>query len=232
MAYRRTVPDRIQSAVLAAAVHLALGYALVAGLEIDLAPARTTALKLFDIRETPPPPPEPPAPADAEAPDEAAPPDLTAEAAAIVVPDPIVLPPILLRLFAAETPGTGGEASQGAAAVAGAGTGGGGEGNGTGGGGVAVGSHRIAGDITDADYPEAAARSRAGGTVLVRYTVTPDGRATGCFSTRSSGNAELDHATCRLIERRFRFEPARNAAGEPVADVRYWEQRWWLERRR
>ena len=224
MAYRRTHTDRITSALAVAAIHALFGYALVTGLKLAPAPTGTVpALKVFDVPEPPPPPPQPPEPpTPAEAPDEAAAPILKAEASAIVAPEPIVRPPDPPPILAAETPGTGSETSQGAADQAGPGTGAGG---------IAIGSRRIAGDITDADYPEAAARARVEGVVQVSYTVLPNGRATRCFSTRSSGSAELDTATCRLIVQRFRFEPARDAAGKPVPEARYWEQTWWLERR-
>jgi periplasmic protein TonB len=45
----------------------------------------------------------------------------------------------------------------------------------------------------------------------------------------SSGHPELDATTCRLIERRFRFEPARDAHGDLTEDIKAWQQIWWLE---
>lgn len=66
--------------------------------------------------------------------------------------------------------------------------------------------------------------------MFVRFTVGTDGRAGGCTVMRSSGNAELDATTCRLIERRFRFDPARDTQGRLVSDVKGWEQVWWLVR--
>ena len=56
-----------------------------------------------------------------------------------------------------------------------------------------------------------------------------NGRAGGCTVVRSSGHAALDATTCRLIEKRFRFEPARDAQGRPVQELRGWKQDWWLE---
>ena len=59
------------------------------------------------------------------------------------------------------------------------------------------------------------------------YTVEPDGRATGCRITASSGSAELDSHTCRLIEQRFRFRPSLDGRGRPVrsriVQDHYWE---------
>jgi periplasmic protein TonB len=67
--------------------------------------------------------------------------------------------------------------------------------------------------------------------VLVRFSVGTDGRANGCTVMESSGHPDLDATTCRLIERRFRFEPAKDARGHAVPDVKAWQQVWWLEPR-
>ena len=65
----------------------------------------------------------------------------------------------------------------------------------------------------------------------MRFTVATDGRAGGCAVMRSSGSADLDSTTCRLIERRFRFTPARVAGGRAVPELRGWRQDWWFEPR-
>ena len=70
-----------------------------------------------------------------------------------------------------------------------------------------------------------------GGEVEVRFTIEATGRVTGCRVSRSSGDASLDATTCRLIEERFRFKPATNAAGEAIRSPYGWRQSWWLERR-
>src|SRR3546814_7515327 len=101
--------------------------------------------------------------------------------------------------------------------------------SGTGGGTKAV---LVSGRIEDRDYPKQAARAKIGGEVEVRFTIQPTGRVTGCRVTRSSGDPALDATTCRLIADRFRFRPATNAAGEPVASDYGWRQSWWLESRR
>lgn len=64
---------------------------------------------------------------------------------------------------------------------------------------------------------------------MVRFTVGIDGRARDCRVITSSGHAVLDATTCRLIEARFRYAPARDAAGQPVAEERGWRQRWWID---
>ena len=71
-----------------------------------------------------------------------------------------------------------------------------------------------------ADYPRWAWERGIGGTVGVRFTVALDGRVANCRITRSSGHRELDVWTCDLLQRRYRFAPARGEDGAPVpADV-------------
>lgn len=224
-------------------VHGVLGYALIAGLNVRIVPVLGETLKIFDVRETPPPPlpppvKEPPARSHAHT-GAAAPPNKMAVPAAILVPPPairIVVPP---PVAAAAVPGPGSASVAGAATRDGPGTGGGGTGIGTGtgsggsgtGGGGGSGATLIGGHIRDSDYPRGASKARAGGTVIVRFSVGIDGRASGCKVTTSSGNAELDATTCRLIEQRFRYAPARDGQGRPVTEVKGWKQTWWLEPR-
>jgi protein TonB len=70
--------------------------------------------------------------------------------------------------------------------------------------------------ISDADYPASALASGEQGRVAFRLTIAPNGRATDCVVTASSGSAALDGATCRLMISRARFTPARDSAGNPV----------------
>ena len=61
------------------------------------------------------------------------------------------------------------------------------------------------------------------GRVQFELTVSPQGRATDCRIVTSSGSTMLDEWTCEIMVRRARFRPARDAAGNPVADaVRAW----------
>ena len=57
------------------------------------------------------------------------------------------------------------------------------------------------------------------GTVGVRIAVGPSGRPSGCQVTRSSGNAGLDSTTCRLLQQRLQFSPARDRNGNPTTTV-------------
>jgi protein TonB len=113
---------------------------------------------------------------------------------------------------ASTTPGTGtGSGGEGSGAGAGRG------GSGTGGGGVPTRAQRIAGALDYRDYP--GRRSDRVESVGVRFTVEPSGSVSNCRVTQSSGNARVDAATCRIIEQRFRYSPARSAAGEPVQSI-------------
>ena len=140
-------------------------------------------------------------------------------------PSPPPPPAPLARPTSAEVaidPGSG--QASGLGAVPGSGAGQGGEGTGSGAGGAGSGRgagpvtppQRIEGALTHADYRRARPPEGAAGTVVVGFRVRTDGRADRCAVIRSSGFAVFDDATCRLIERRFRFRPARDAAGRPI----------------
>jgi TonB family protein len=75
-------------------------------------------------------------------------------------------------------------------------------------------SSRIAGSITDADYPASAIRTGAQGLVRVRLTLAPNGAVTGCSILSSSGNSALDATTCALMQRRFRYAPSAQTSVE------------------
>lgn len=81
--------------------------------------------------------------------------------------------------------------------------------------------------IDSDDYPDAARRAGEEGIARARYTITTEGRATGCSIVASSGHARLDAATCAKIERRFRFEPAREG-DLAVEETRTQAVRWRL----
>ena len=225
--------DRFASVVAVAVLHVAVGYALLTGAGVTALAGESERLKVFDVAVPAPPPPQ-----QDEAPEpegEAAPPALEARPSAILAPPPRVQ--VEQPVAAAPVAGPGAEATTGAAPVpgpgtgaggGGAGTGSGGSGSGAGGGGAASRPRLLSGRIVNADYPRAAYRARAEGTVTVSYWVGVDGRASRCRTVRSSGHAELDAATCRLVVERYRYEPARNAAGEAIPYLTGWQQRWWI----
>jgi len=117
----------------------------------------------------------------------------------------------------------------------GEGTGAGGVGAGTGsgrggagGGGIPVRKlEKIAGDINSArDYPKKTRDLRIGHSVTILLGVGTDGRVTDCRVTTPSPDAEADAITCRLATERFRFRPAADANGNPIAGKYAWRQRW------
>lgn len=233
--------ERVTAAVGVAVLEALLGYALITALQVGRSLPGAEALKVLGLTpEAPPPPPKKPKPpppkSRTRSPEgAAAPPNLRSTPTEIVRPPP---PPILFPppppVAAAPIAGIGAAPTAGAAPVAGPGTGAGGEGNGTGsglggngtgsgggsgtGGGLPGGSppRHIKGRIKDRDYPEAARAVGAHGAVQVRYTVQVNGRAVNCRILRSSGNTAIDETTCRLIQERFRFKPAKNERGRPV----------------
>lgn len=235
--------DRLIAGSATAVLTVLIGAALLAGWASPGLLPTSESISAFNVAPEPPPPPPAEQPRQDRAPREegaAAPPNRRATPRPVVAPPP-KLPPITNPPPAAPVAGTGPDSEAGAAERPGPGTGAGGignglgagqGGNGTGGGGGGQRARHVRGTIRDRDYPRNASRERVGGTVTVRFTVQTDGRVRGCSVMQSSGNADLDATTCRLIEERFRYEPARNAAGEPIASETGWRQDWWLEPRR
>jgi periplasmic protein TonB len=234
--------DRLASMAGVVVMHVALGWVLISGLGADMVRGVSESLETFNVAPPPPPPPieEAPAPrTERAAPEEAAPaaPPAPAaeEKAPAVEPTPglDVPPPVAAGLVPSGPAGSAGSAGPGTGSGAGgqgSGTGAGGAGSGSGGGGGSR-ARLVSGQIVRADYPRAAVEARAEGRVEVRFTVTPDGGVRNCRVHRSSGSAALDQTTCRLIEQRFRWTPARDARGNPVAEEAGWQQTWWFDRR-
>ena len=73
-----------------------------------------------------------------------------------------------------------------------------------------------AGEVSEADYPADLAQGNVGGTTIVRYRVAAHGRVDTCNVTESSGSPVLDRTVCMVIQRRFRYQPAADAAGRPT----------------
>ncbi|QJB69551.1 energy transducer TonB [Parasphingorhabdus halotolerans] len=237
--------QRIKSLVAVIVIHAVLGYALVSGTGVDISSAVSDGFKVIAL--SPEPPPEPvrePAPKKAEAKEAegaASAENLKAKPTQIVAPKPKVKLKVKSPVRAAPKPGPGNDATAGAsdrkgpgfgAGGAGDGTGSGRGGDGSGGGGMVSGPAHKSGAITRKDIPRAVWKSGVGGTVVARFMVEPDGRATACEIRQSSGYAELDNETCRLLTTRFRFEPARDAQGKGIRAAYGWRQDWWHGRRK
>ncbi|WP_375381281.1 energy transducer TonB [uncultured Sphingomonas sp.] len=83
----------------------------------------------------------------------------------------------------------------------------------------------------DADsYPAAAIRRSAQGRTVARLAIGTDGRVTGCTILTSSGDADLDAATCAVSLRAGHFAPARGADGAAITSSYTLPVRWVLPR--
>jgi periplasmic protein TonB len=247
--------DRIKSAFGAAIFHALLGYAFITSLGIDVAEVVDDRLKIFDVpnMEVPPPiqeavplkeatkepsPRRKPAPKDPEG--AAAPPNIKSKPTEIVAPKPEIRLPVPSPVIAAPIAGPGAAATSGNAPFKGPGTGAGGIGTGTGsgrwgnggGGGGGAGIAReprlIREGVSDRDYPQAAMAAGVQGTVHMRFLIATDGRIGQCRVTRSSGNAQLDRDTCRVMQRRLLYRPAADIYGRAVPAWVEGVQEWYL----
>lgn len=88
----------------------------------------------------------------------------------------------------------------------------------------------LGGVFRAADYPRAAMMRGEEGRVAISVAVAADGRVTGCRVTASSGSRALDEGTCRVMTERARYAPARDGAGEAVADEVAEQVGWALPR--
>lgn len=232
--------DRIRAALPTMAIVGAITYVLVTGLAMNDSIDHDSTLTTFQVAPVRPPQPviRPKTIASHRPNGAAAPPNRRAHSTELVAPPVIVERPV--PIVVATLPGQGTQTNTGAAPFPGPGTGAGGSGNGSGSGSGGDGDgggdgdetppRHIRGRIKDSDYPEAAADAGIGGTVSVRYHVEIDGHVTGCQVTHGSGSALLDATTCRLIEKRFRYDPSRDADGRPVRSIVVVDHDWIMQR--
>ncbi|WP_447727033.1 energy transducer TonB [Sphingomonas koreensis] len=214
--------SRVVASVIVAIILAALGYVFVTGLAYKYVKEKVEKMDVFDIEEPPPPPeevPPPPPPPDTPVP----PPPTT-----VVVQKPIVelpSPPVQIDMRteippqqpptppappnppAPPQPPPPPVISKAAAA----------KGN-------------PASWVTNDDYPPAALRAGEQGVVGVSWEVNAAGRAVNCQVTAPSGSAALDRTTCQLVERRARYSPALDAAGNAIAGGRKGQRfRWQIQ---
>ncbi|RHW17909.1 energy transducer TonB [Sphingomonas gilva] len=209
MAYadRNQGSSRIVAIVIVALIHAVLGYVLITGLAYNVVKKVAEDLNTFDVKEEPPPPEEEPPPP---------PPDQPMEPPPVVAPPPIVQtntpPPVIMQTVRTPPPvfvptpiappapppaPPAPPAVSKAAAVRG-----------------------NPGDWFPLDdYPPDAQRRGEEGTVRVRLSIDTRGRVSDCTVTSSSGSSSLDEKTCQLARRRGRFQPALDAAGNPIAST-------------
>ena len=195
-----------------------------------------SALKMFDINLAPPPPPPPPPPAQKQKPKPkekeggSAPKNIKSQATPVEAPRPKVVVPPVPQIAATDTPRQGNAATQGASDVRGPGTGAGGVGNGTGSGsggngpggggdnGVAEMARLLTPTLRGRDFPEEILRNvPRNAQVFVGLRVEANGTVSECKIFRSSGFPDFDSEVCNLSHLHYRFRPALNRAGQPIA---------------
>jgi protein TonB len=215
--YRGTADPPAKAKAIAAvvAVHAALAFVILSGLNVRMVSRAVERLQTFDI--TPPPPPpkvEPPRPKVRQAPKEAGAPAKHAEPTPVVAPQPRIVAPSPIP--AAKVAGTG-SASNSGAGTSGSGTGAGGSGNGPGGGGDTsrFTPARLVRNLTRGDYRRLAG-SLPRGSAMVALRVDTQGLPTNCRVVRSSGDSTVDSGLCPLIAARLRFRPALDDRGRRI----------------
>jgi len=238
--YRSDLNSRNKGGAIAAvvAVHAALLFVL---LHISGPMSQSTAdsvLRVFDLRDVPPPPPNvvqppPPRPQPKPKPKEsegaASPQNVRSNATDIEAPRPPFPLPVPVPMETSTTPSTGTEATQGAAnpgpgtgaGGVGTGTGSGGSGNGTGGGGAGgyvVPPRLLTPVLRGRDFARPLLESwPRGAQLFLRIRVSPAGTVAQCIVDRGTGVPTIDSAVCAMVQQRFRYSPALDRSGQPVA---------------
>lgn len=205
-------PARIGAVAAALVIEGSLGWLLIDGLRARwLKAPETPVLTVTDIEAPPPSPPPSPRPPPKAVPREAGAAAPPAARAPRVESSPrlALASPTPAATAAGNGPAGSGSGAGGSGTGTGAGMGGAGSGSG-----LAAPAQRVAGALSDRDYPRDA--GRASGTVGVAFTVRSDGRVDGCRVLGSSGSGRLDGLTCSLVEQRFRYRPALGPDGRPV----------------
>lgn len=229
---RRT---RIGVAIVVALIHMLAIFALIRAFAPDI-PGRalrqvTEALTVIVPAPSPSPEPTPENTQEAGAAGEtgrkAVPKEVAAPKPEIVLAEKKAPVPPVRSTGSADTSGARDVGQGTGAGGQGTGTGSGTGGQGQGGGGTKV--VKLSGDINSArDYPRATRDLRIGSEVIVALTVGTDGRVKDCSIYRPSRDPQSDRITCDLATERFRFRPATDGAGNPIASVYHWRQ-WWFD---
>ena len=80
--------------------------------------------------------------------------------------------------------------------------------------------------VTTNDYPSRSLREEEEGVTTVTLTIDSSGRVSNCRVSGSSGHSRLDEATCSNMQRRARFNPAKDKAGNPTTGTYTQSVRW------
>ncbi len=192
-----------------ALLHVFLGYAFITGLALKAVKAIVQPLETVNVKEEKPPPeePPPPPPKDIEIPPFVPPPEVSIASdpqptITVQQAQPQPEPP---RYVAPPAP----PAPPSVAPTA------------------AVGNART-NVFSDDDFPDASRRAEESGVTRVTYVIGTDGKVESCSVVQSSGFPRLDDATCKIIQRRYRFKPA-TQNGQPVKETKTQPVRWQLK---
>lgn len=80
--------------------------------------------------------------------------------------------------------------------------------------------------ISTDDYPRRPLVDEIEGVAGYRLIIGSNGRVSSCEVTSTSGNAQLDAATCKLLTRRARFEAASDETGAKIVGSYTGSVRW------
>jgi protein TonB len=191
--------NRVIAIIIVVLIHLAVGYALVTGLAYSATKKLIERVTTVDIDEPEPEPEEPPPPP----PDEVMPPPPVAPPPPINVSTTppqirtVTTPPPPAPVIPIAAPAPPPPPSQAR--------------------GVSPRNQNSWASRIQQNYPSRAVRDGTEGTVGVSVTVNGEGRVSACSVTASSGSSILDQAACDGMQRYARFDPALNAAGNPVS---------------
>lgn len=216
-------PDRAKAIAAVVAVHVALAFVIVTGLNVRMVAQAVEQLKTFNLQTPPVPPPPKPQPKPKMKQPEGAP-AKKAEPTPVVAPPPRI--PAPSPIPAARVAGTGSASTSGAAA-SGNGTGAGGNGYGTGGGGTgSFTPARKLSKIPNREYRRFASTGIPTGSVAISIRVNPDGSVSNCRIVRTSGSPYADSLMCQLTQEYVRFSPARDPSGRAIAEDVTWVPNW------
>ncbi|MES2903466.1 MAG: hypothetical protein V4696_04705 [Pseudomonadota bacterium] len=213
--------DRARSVAATAAIHFALGVALLTGLAMKADRRADDGLKTFDVESPPPIPPRVELAPSPERRAEPAPPGRMAE------PSPLVAPPAKLPtvqpIAAAPLAGRDFSATSGSA-LSGAGTGSGGTGVGVDGSARSIGTEArlLSGNRGRVPRELLRAFDQNEGLAHLLLTIGESGGVTGCLVIQGTGSSAVDQALCQIMLRQSRWSPALDREGRPISvQLRY-----------
>jgi protein TonB len=195
--------NRVIAIILVVIIHAAAIYAMVTGLAYEAYKKAIEHVTTVNVNEPPPPPPKtppPPPPTNAPPPPVAPPPQISINVAPPqiqVQPNiPPPAPPVLQVPPAAPPPPPPAPSKARGASP--------------------LNASRWYQQIQD-NYPARAQNEGVEGSVGISATIGPDGRASACSVTSSSGSRDLDAAACQSFQRYARFNPALDRDGNPIS---------------